>query len=234
MAWVRLHGYTSRGKVAYVDRTGNLAIAPQFAEGGDFHDGLARVVLDGQCYVVEEDGSRQSPPSVPSASSCGGVPDFVIQRCREGFVDKTGTVKFEFEGARDFSEHLAGVSINGKWGFVGTDGDLVIKPQFDHVLPFLEGLAAVRQGGKWGYINPSGVFVIPPRFAQADSFSDGLAKVDGGFVNPSGSLVLSGWDTASLFVQGLAHVNLGGNNYGYIDKNGKVVFRYTASNDRWR
>jgi len=82
-----------------------------------------------------------------------------------------------------FTEGLAPVKLNGKWGFIDATGAEVITPQFDAVSEyFSEGLVAVCQSDRWGYIDLSGNVVIPQRYEFAGPFSEGLAVV-----NPSGS-----------------------------------------------
>ena len=225
LAKITLHSATSVGKTGYMDKTGRMVIQHQFGYGGDFHSGLARVILDGKCYMLVDDSIASTPPSVQAVTSCGGIPPGITRRCREGFIDKTGKLLFEFQATRDFSEGLAAVSVRGKWGYIRPDGNLAIGPNFDEALPFTEGLAAVRNGTVWGYIDPRGRFVIPPRFSEARSFSDGLARVKDGYIDKTGRQVLSG-RSGSDFVQGLAHVKIGTDHYGYMDKTGKTVFEY--------
>lgn len=216
----------SVGKLGYIDRSGKTAIPYQFAEGGRFHEGLAAVIFDGQCYVEARDGSsRGTPPSVQAATSCGGVPSFITQRCGEGFINKTGKVVFRFESARDFSEGLAAVEQRNKWGFIDPDSKFRIEPQFEAARSFSDGLAAVRREGKWGYVDSTGQWIIQPQFHAADDFSDSLALTDIGYINKSGNKIASAKD-GTAFVQGLAHVALRHAEYGYIDHLGKVVFRY--------
>lgn len=54
--------------------------------------------------------------------------------------------------AENFSEGLAAVKINGKWGFIDKTGKMVIPATFSGAKDFSEGLAAVEINGKWGYI----------------------------------------------------------------------------------
>jgi hypothetical protein len=228
MAAVRLNGYSGVGKVGYIDRSGSAAIPYQFALGGAFHEGLAAVVFDGRCYIEERGGGpRGTPPSVMPASSCGGVPADITVRCGEAFIDKTGKVVFRFEGVRDFSEGLAAVQENGKWGFIDPHGRFRIAPQFEAAGPYSLGLAAAKSGGKWGYVDQNGQWVIQARFTQADDFSDGLALTNEGYIDKTGSrsAVANG---GTPFVLGLAHVTLGEDLFGYIDHAGKIVFRYHA------
>ena len=227
LAFVREKGRTSAGRVGFIDRSGEVVIPLQFAEAGEFHESLARVVLDGQCYVTAPDGHQWPPPSVKPESSCGFVPADIIAACQEGFIDKTGNLRFEFEKAQDFSEGMAGVAVRGKWGYIDPQGNFAIPPRFDEALPFSEGLAAVRIGSHWGFIDHEGVEKIPLKFSRASSFSDGLAKVAGGYIDKQGSLVIEGWPDGTDFVKGLAHVSLGRQLFGYIGKSGKVIFQYT-------
>ena len=66
-------------------------------------------------------------------------------------------IKPQFEGARPFSEGLASVKIDGKWGFIDKVGQYVINPQFDFISVVFdsEGLAWVKISGKYGYISKS-------------------------------------------------------------------------------
>lgn len=48
---------------------------------------------------------------------------------------------------------LAIVSKNGKYGYISTDGQIIVKCQFDNALPFKEGWAPVKQGNYTKYIS---------------------------------------------------------------------------------
>ena len=83
-----------------------------------------------------------------------------------------------FDDARPFSdEGYAAVKRNGKWGFIDTDGALVIGFRFDDALSFGQHLAAVKLGEFWGYIRLDGSVAIEPVFLEAKSFSGGSAPV---------------------------------------------------------
>lgn len=57
---------------------------------------------------------------------------------------------------RDYSEGMSAFYENGLWGFVSTDGDVVIAPAYDEVMDFSNSLALVMKGDKWGVIDKSG------------------------------------------------------------------------------
>lgn len=84
-----------------------------------------------------------------------------------------------------FSEGMAAVMKNGKWGYINTKGEEVIPCQYpnpydDYTAPsFHEGLAAIQKNDKWGYINTKGEEVIPCNLKAefAGNFSEGLAFI---------------------------------------------------------
>ena len=119
------------------------------------------------------------------------------------------------------------VERDGRWGFIGSDGALVIPLTFLEARPFGEGLAAVRTEDGWGYINEDGAFVLEPMFAEVGPFSEGLAAVatdEGfGYIDTSGRFVLPPkFESAEPFSEGLAAVTVGGLT-GFVDTNGVII-----------
>jgi hypothetical protein len=96
-------------------------------------------------------------------------------------IDNLGNTIFtlpinsNFPGA--YSEGLAPLLIDGKYGFINTKGKTVIEPQFDFASPFSEGLALIKKENLYGFIDKEGKIIIEPQFISATSFSDGLAAV---------------------------------------------------------
>lgn len=82
-----------------------------------------------------------------------------------------------YDDAGYFSDGLAAVSLNGKWGYIGKNGSSSIPFKYEQAGVFVDGLARVKLFGKWGYIDKSGTTVIPFKFSMASDFSEGLAKV---------------------------------------------------------
>lgn len=82
---------------------------------------------------------------------------------KEFFITKSNQMlEGDFEAVGIFSEGLAPVKKNGKWGFINENGVIVISPQFNKVDCFrANGLCAVTQNGKSGFIDKSGKEIIP-------------------------------------------------------------------------
>ena len=105
--------------------------------------------------------------------------------------------------------NLAAVKVNGKWGYIETDGEFFIEPIYYDAKPFSEGLAPVKteitaygylklmpfgehsgksgeymgRAHKWGYIDSTGHMVIPPIFSDAEPFADKKAHVQLNFLS---------------------------------------------------
>ncbi|KAB8333519.1 protein kinase, partial [Scytonema tolypothrichoides VB-61278] len=137
-----------------------------------------------------------------------------------------------FDGVFNFSDGLAKVKIDGKWGYIDKNGTEVIRPQFDEADNFSEGLAvAWIFGQNRGYIDKTGRFVIQPQFVKngAQKFSEGLARVrvvgTWGYIDKTGRFVIERkFPSAGDFSEGLAPVKIG-SKWGYIDKTGNFLIQ---------
>ncbi len=141
------------------------------------------------------------------------------------FKGESWAISPRFERAASYSEGLACVCLNGKFGYINELGELVIPYRFDKAYSFSEGLAAVTVNGKWGFIDHGGIAVIPYRFDNAKSFADGLAPVyyndKWGFVDRDGLCQIPyQYDNANCFSEGLAAAQSNGV-WGFVDREAK-------------
>lgn len=118
-------------------------------------------------------------------------------------------------------------SQNGKYGFKGDYGKIMIAPMYDYAWSFENGMARVLINGKYGFIDNNNKLVVPAIYDEAASFSDDLArvKINGkyGFVDKNNKLVIPAmYDDVYSFSEGLARVRINGK-YGFIDKNNKLA-----------
>ena len=70
-------------------------------------------------------------------------------------MDKRGNIKFfsTYQETQPFSQGVSAVKIDGKWGFINEQNQLVVQPMYQEVALYSEGLAAVKLDGKWGFID---------------------------------------------------------------------------------
>ena len=203
---------TIRGN-GYIDKTGQIAIEPQFDWVGQFSEGLAAVVIDNQVGYINNVGELVIEPQFAHDEEVDGFEYFseglalasfansADDSFQKGYIDRQGKIAIapQFYQAYPFREGIARVEIlmgnRLRHGFIDRTGAIVfIHPSTSETRDFAEGLAAVKIEQKWGYINQAGKIVIKPEFMGAQDFSEGLAAV----IDVSGR-------------------------WGYIDKTGKFV-----------
>lgn len=120
------------------------------------------------------------------------------------------------------------VEKNHKWGYVDTNGDLVVEPRYERACGFHENLAAVQRNGRWGWINMSGEEVIAPMYENASSFKNGVAIAEfagkwGWIDNKGATVVPFVYDWVMDFRNdGRAAVKQD-NKWGWIDREGKII-----------
>ena len=150
-----------------------------------------------------------------------------VEKKRKAYETGEVVIPFKYDDVRYFSEGLAAVKLNGKWGFINKSGKEVTPIKYDRTWGFSEGLAGVELNGKWGYINKSGKVVKKLKYDNAGNFIEGLAVVrlndKWGYINKSGKeVILLKYDYAENFNKGFARVTLH-NKKGFVDKSGKEV-----------
>ena len=175
---------------------------------------LYRIVEKGKVGFVDRRGKVIVRPRYPSAGDFkNGFVAVHSDGEKSTFLNGRGKpiTKTSFSFTWGFTEGLAAVEIDEKWGYMNVQGELVIDPVFIDAGTFSGGLApvAVRVGDetKFGYIDLKGNFAIKPQFVYATEFVDGVAAV-----------VLKGrfspWEANMRLVDG---------NYGFINTEGKVI-----------
>ena len=209
------------GKYGYINTSMEYIVTPQFSEAWSFSEELAAVEIGSEWGYINRQGKVVIKPQFKlnkaEPFSEGLAQGFIYDTGKYGYINKSGiyVIAPKFNGARGFSEGLASVCIGagnayvggGKWGYINKKGKIVITPQYDWPGAFKNGLAFVQMGdpktGKYGVINKSGEYVVKPQFNShvGVAFLEGLARV---YIGDSGPFEP-------------------GNEWGYIDEQGKIV-----------
>ncbi|NLM26548.1 MAG: WG repeat-containing protein [Clostridiaceae bacterium] len=254
---------TDTARHGFIDKDGNVFYKDYFNNNtGDFHDGLAVFEKDLNFGYVDKNGNIVIQPEYFMAYDFSeGLAAVANEDDKHGFIDKNGNLvipfKFEhnLEGTylyQGFSDGLAAVCMDGKFGYINTKGDFVIEPRYDYAERFSDGLALVIADGLYGYIDRSGNYVIEPKFAHASSFQNDFAFArmpgntdyieTGGYalINKAGDFItgenlfyeqgggytfILEWSTG--FVGELARVVMMVDNspkFVYINKNGDIIW----------
>lgn len=215
-------------KWGLIDIEGNWIIEPRFDDIYEIMIGaklLYQIRYNGRAGVIDKTGKYIIEPhynriiwnknEIIFSVSYGEEEDWVDSLLNEegstwGLMDQNGrwilgpgrgTEELQIKGNRvKFSEGLAAVKINGKWGYIGVDGKIAIEPVFESAENFEEGLATVRTEGEFGVINRKGKYISKERFENLSShIKNGYIRVSvknnyeikWGVINKKGKYVLT-------------------------------------------
>lgn len=151
-----------------------------FDMAGTFQNGLAAVQKDNKWFLINTSGEKESQQFCDIVMDKNGrymTGSVMVAAEKEGqyqLFDSKGKKACDFAADHMdlcMSDGLIAYEKGGKWGYVNTEGKVIIKPQYDEARSFSCGLAAVCKGEKWGFIDTSGEVVIEYQFAGADYFN---------------------------------------------------------------
>ncbi len=141
----------------FVDTSGKLWSKGTFEDAGDFKEGFAWFVENGQYGFIDKQGKIIIPAKFEAVS------DF-----SEGFAKTTERQKYDNENIK-----LTG----GFVGYINKEGKYVASPQYEEGGDYHDGFALVKLGGYYGFLDTNGSAVINFQYKEAKSFFRGLAHV---------------------------------------------------------
>lgn len=191
------------GLWGYIDSVGNEIIAPEFLYAGEFHNGLALVVVD-TLYItkidslsymdVESDTTLHKKKFI--CLKYGYIekngrfrirPNFVTWKKTDQRIINMNDLKY-FLSNHNFSNDRAAFRDSMSWrlGYIDSKGKIVVKPKYYIAKKFNEGKAVValqtpaqysHKGLMYGYINRKGKEITEIKYQYATSFGNNRAVV---------------------------------------------------------
>jgi len=220
------------GRYGFIDRTGRIAIKPQFDSTSGFSEGLAPVQFGGKWGYINSDGALAITPQFVSAFHFQHRRAVVRLGNAFGVIDMDG--KYEISPSLRWVGNSAGEvtpvqTAAGVLAFVNSSGKVVLSGQFENFGEdgFSEELMAAASGGKWGFIDTAGKWVVEPQFESASAFAARLACVTiggrKGYIDKTGRFAVNPqYDDCDHFHEGYAMVKSNGS-WGFIDTKGVPV-----------
>ena len=117
-----------------------------------------------------------------------------------------------------FSEGLAKVEADGRFGYIDKEGKEVVSPKYEDAGDFSGGLARVEADGKWGYIDKEGKEVVSPKYEKSQYFGKNIELLT--VTSSNGIVCWQGYEEA--FSYGLIAVIKDGK-AGVINQEGEVI-----------
>jgi len=219
------------GKYGYINQSGNYQISSAYSFAGYFYHGNALVSENGLNYLINSNGEKLTEGYTDmqmlndqyyayKKGGLYGIKDLAGNIVKQPFMS-------DFFG---YSEGLAAVKIQGKWGFMDENFKIVITPKYTEKLiyAFHNGYARFKQNGKVGLIDKTGNVILNAQYAELYEYSDGLlAFFEGGkwgYINLNGEVVIPAqYFSAENFTNGMAKVKTGPSECNLIDKNNQPI-----------
>lgn len=180
------------GKYGYLNENLKEAIAFSYDNALPFQENVAAVKSGENWMLINRKGEKLTQDiykdiAINSQGFCNAK-ERIFAETDEGWsILSLGGERITsevYENANAFeAEGVVAVCRNGSWGFVDTEGNLVIDFQYEEAKSFKNGFAPVKHGGLWGYIDKENNMVVTPAFEAAEQMtSKGVAPVQRGGV----------------------------------------------------
>jgi hypothetical protein len=225
------------GNWGYINFNGKKVIENSFSSAPSlFYEGIAVVVNKDSTYDFIDNAGNDFGKNFKSVTYFnGGVACVVEKDQNPKIIDKDLKVISILDSVEQifcFSEGLACFQDkNGKWGFLNSDGKVVIKAQFDGASSFSEGLALVEKKVK----EVQDTLKKDKSKKTINPVSADKETIHKGFIDKKGNEVIGFSDrfyALSSFHDGLAAYSDGGEyGWGFINTRGDKVIR---SNPDWK
>jgi len=192
----------------YANEEGELIIPAKYKKCFPFSGGFAVVYINKTYSFIKPDGSLLNTK----------VKDFRL-------------AKSSLFGLQGFSNGMVQVKLGDKWGYLNTEGELVIEAKYDDASFFSQGFAIVKIGEGFLIIDKQGneTPVTISGIKKLKHFSEDLAvftSLNGkiGFINTKGEVVIDPqFLSTGYFINGVAWAKNESKELGYINKTGEWV-----------
>ena len=202
------------GKVGFIRPDGSQLAAPAYDKAHEFHDGMAMIWLNGRYGFVNAGGQLAIPPTyrvalAPNGGATQQMPlDYVPPPLPEGIEQSSigphaymdMVVRHDWErmygenGAKadcvgDFACGLALVRLNGLYGYIDKQNNIVITPRYEQAAMFKEfeykklfqeprsmRAAAVMLNGKWALIDLDGNLLTRFKFKYPNTLTAAFSQ----------------------------------------------------------
>jgi hypothetical protein len=171
------------GKWGFIDKTGKIAVQPQYDSVFNYQNGYAAVKRNGKLGFVNKEGKVVIPIVYDNVGAFRNGMVVVYNKGKYGVIDSLNKIilplSYDAPPSYDSADGFFIVKKDGKFGFVDKNNRLIIPVKYQSASHFSNGLARVESGYQYGYINKSNKAVIPIKYYSiSDIFSNRVCAAE--------------------------------------------------------
>jgi len=143
-------------------------------------NGFSAVLTNGKWRIIKPDGTWLNDEEYEEVSIdernilCNQDRFFGKQNGKFYLYNKEGNkvTNDSYDSVCSFnSSGYAAVCNNGKWGFIDTNGKIVIDYKYENAKSFNNGYAPICKDGLWGYMDEKETIIVLCQYSDAKSFN---------------------------------------------------------------
>ena len=161
-----------------VNRNGLLVIANNFKTFSKVSDNFLKLVSDHKAFLFST-YSNQILTQGEYETYYPFSDEYVIAKKQRllGLIDECGTVNLRprYSEIQAYADGLFRVNLNGRWGVVDENDEVVIGFDYDYIAPMKDNYCVVIQNKRLGVANYLGKVVVPTKFDKIE-LESGRAK----------------------------------------------------------
>lgn len=176
-----------------INSSGETIIPFEFYELGDFVDGIAPAKIRGKGFIDEHGKEIYKYHDLGNITICESR---LLKRFGFSSLDYTLIPELRYSCMPKFSGELAVVSMDGQWGVINKNEEVVIPFTYDEITNTTSQNYLVKKDRKYGIVNNSGDVLVPVYYDRIIEKEVGLycvrEETDGywGLLNDSNNLVI--------------------------------------------
>ena len=144
------------GKWGYITTYGQYSVRPTYDYAGDFKNGYAICRLNGKYGIIDANGNRTSSfdfDHIAPPDDEGRYP--AKTGSFSGYIKSNGEwiLKTDYDFCYKYTDGVARIYDNGKWGYIDTNGKVLVTPTFVDCGEYYNNRAPYSLDGTlWGYL----------------------------------------------------------------------------------
>lgn len=243
----------------FINRQGKVIVEPKYRTlEYPNESGLIKLGKGKKLGIVDTLGKEILPEKYKNIDFVEEYELLVVKKGRKyGLNQYNGTLvldtKYDFID-KEFSRDFAIIVEKDKYGLIDDKGKIVLQPQYDEILNFdSQGFARIRTDDKWGLLDDKLQVILEPSYHKIEMFdfrgfakvrmidtqeSDSLGFWNVGIIDKSGKEIVAPLQDSVIYLNDSEYTAfrtievMNRENFGVIDKTGKLVIPYQFQNIR--